>query len=81
MQTVIYIYFTDFVIHGKTVIIPIPFQFHFIKRNIFIIELRNISIYIQQVLITVDTSVDIGIIKSPDIFCKTDPDRDPPGAW
>ena len=70
MQTVIYIHFTDLVVNGKAVVITVSFQFYLIKCYVLIIKLGNIGIYIQQVLVTVYTSVYIGIIKSPVIFCE-----------
>ena len=70
MQTVIYIYFPDTGIQGKAVVIAIPDEFHFIKGDVFIIELGNVGIYIQEVLVTVDPAIDIGIVKPSEVLGK-----------
>src|ERR1017187_2245623 len=70
METVINIYFSNICFKRKAVIVSVSFQLNLIKGNIFIIKLRHIGVYVEEVLVTIDTTIDIGIVKTPDIFCK-----------
>src|SRR4029079_12964606 len=40
----------------------------FIKSDIPVIELGYFQIHIQQILITLDTAIDIAVVKSPNVF-------------